>query len=72
MGYNDVFAPGQNDPETFGMAQAKALDWVYPPTNTLNDDAALLFEGFTNAHVNTCDNAVDRHLENGQASESPA
>ena len=65
MGYRDVYSAAQADPEKFWMEAAKAIDWVTPPTRALNDDNAPLYEWFTDAEVNTCWNAVDRHVEAG-------
>ncbi|WP_439154244.1 propionyl-CoA synthetase [Yoonia sp.] len=70
MGYADVYAAAQKDPEGFWMEQAKAIDWVTPPTHALDDSRAPLYEWFTDATVNTCYNAVDRHVENGRADQA--
>ena len=72
MGYADVYAAAQKDPEGFWMEQAKAIDWVTPPTKALNDSKAPLYEWFTDATVNTCYNAVDRHVDNGRADQTAA
>ncbi len=69
MGYADVYAAWQNDPEAFWMEQAKAIDWVTPPTKALDDSNAPLYRWFTDAQVNTCYNAVDRHVENGRGAQ---
>ncbi len=69
MGYADVYAAWQNDPEAFWMEQAKAIDWVTPPTKALDDSNAPLYRWFTDALVNTCYNAVDRHVENGRGAQ---
>ncbi|SMX23572.1 propionyl-CoA synthetase [Boseongicola aestuarii] len=65
MSYRDVYSSAQADPESFWMEAAQAIDWVTPPTRALNDDNAPLYEWFTEAEVNTCWNAVDRHVEAG-------
>ena len=65
MGYRDVYLAAQADPDAFWMEAAKAIDWVTPPSRALNADAAPLYEWFTEAQVNTCWNAVDRHVEAG-------
>ncbi|MBT8459464.1 MAG: propionyl-CoA synthetase [Boseongicola sp.] len=65
MGYRDVYSAAQADPEGFWMEAAQAIDWVTPPTRALNPDNAPLYEWFTDAEVNTCWNAVDRHVEAG-------
>ena len=62
MGYRDVYKSWQDDPEAFWMKAADAIDWYSPPTKALFDDKAPLYEWFRDAQVNTCYNAVDRHV----------
>lgn len=70
MGYAEVYSAWQNDPDGFWMEQSRAIDWVKPPSKALNDANAPLYEWFTDAEVNTCYNAVDRHVENGRADQA--
>ncbi|MCA0872415.1 propionate-CoA ligase PrpE [Seohaeicola saemankumensis] len=70
MGYNDVYESWKNDPETFWMQAAQAIDWVEPPSKALFDDNAPLYEWFADAKVNTCWNAVDRHVEAGRGHQT--
>ena len=70
MGYADVYGAWKNDPEGFWMDQAKSIDWVTPPTKALDDSNAPLYRWFTDAEVNTCYNAVDRHVENGRGDQA--
>ena len=49
--------------------QARGIDWVKAPTRALNDSKAPLYEWFTDAQVNTCWNAVDRHVEAGRGAQ---
>ena len=70
MGYSEVYKSWQDDPEAFWMDQANAIDWVKPPSRALNADNAPLYEWFTDAQVNACYNAVDRHVENGRADQT--
>ena len=65
MSYRDVYLAAQADPEAFWLEAAKAIDWDQPPTRALNADNAPLYEWFTDAMVNTCWNAVDRHVRAG-------
>ncbi|MCR9125508.1 MAG: propionate-CoA ligase PrpE [Rhodobacteraceae bacterium] len=65
MGYAEVYADWLADPERFWMEAARAIDWVKPPSRALEDSRAPLFEWFTDAQVNTCYNAVDRHVVAG-------
>ena len=49
---------------------AKAIDWVKEPTFALNAANDPLFEWYTDAKVNTCYNALDRHVQNGRADQT--
>ena len=70
MSYAKVYQQWQSDPEGFWMQQAQNIDWVTPPTKALDDSNAPLYRWFTDATVNTCYNAVDRHVENGRADQA--
>ena len=65
MAYKDVYEGWKADPEGFWMEQARAIDWVTPPSKALFADNAPLYEWYKDAQVNTCWNAVDRHVEAG-------
>ncbi len=70
MGYKDVYNAWKSDPEAFWLDAAKAIDWIKPPTRALDDTNAPLYEWFTDAEVNTCWNAVDRHVEAGHGNRT--
>ena len=70
MGYKDVYDAWKADPDAFWMEQSKAIDWVTPPTRALFDDNTPFYEWFKDAEVNTCYNAVDRHVENGRGDQA--
>jgi len=65
MSYAQIYQGWKDDPEGFWMQAAEAISWDKKPTRALNDDNAPLYEWFTDAQVNTCYNAVDRHVEAG-------
>jgi propionyl-CoA synthetase len=65
MGYEEVYASWKQDPEQFWMQAAEAIDWDRKPTRALFDDNAPLYEWFCDGRVNTCYNAVDRHVVAG-------
>ncbi len=69
MGYRDVYDGWKADPEAFWMQAATGIDWVTPPSRALNDSRAPLYEWFTDGMVNTCWNAVDRHVEAGRGNQ---
>ncbi|SDK73342.1 propionyl-CoA synthetase [Aliiruegeria lutimaris] len=66
MGYSDIYGAWKEDPEAFWMKAAEAVDWFQPPSKALFDDKAPMYEWFSDALVNTCYNAVDRHVEAGR------
>ncbi|MEM6467438.1 MAG: AMP-binding protein, partial [Pseudomonadota bacterium] len=65
MSYQEVFAQWQNDPEGFWMEAAKAVEWTKEPSAALDDSAAPFYRWFADGEMNTCYNAVDRHVEAG-------
>lgn len=65
MSYRDIYEGWKADPESFWMKAAEAIDWVKPPSRALWSDDAPLYEWFKDAQVNTCYNAVDRHVAAG-------
>ncbi|MEN8739730.1 MAG: propionate-CoA ligase PrpE, partial [Phaeobacter gallaeciensis] len=70
MSYQDVYASWKSDPEGFWMEAAKAIDWDQAPSRALSDLGGGLYEWFADGMVNTCYNAVDRHVENGRGEQT--
>ena len=69
MGYKEIYNGWKNDPESFWMTAADAIDWVKKPSKALFSDRAPLYEWFCDSEVNTCYNAIDRHVLNGRANQ---
>ena len=69
MGYREIYAAWQADPEGFWMQAAEAIGWVRAPSKALNDDMAPIYEWFADGMVNTCWNAVDRHVLAGRGDQ---
>ncbi|WP_120500280.1 propionyl-CoA synthetase [Roseovarius sp. EL26] len=69
MVYKDVYEGWKRDPEAFWMTAAEAIDWDQKPSKALFGDNAPLYEWFCDGKVNTCYNAVDRHVENGRGEQ---
>jgi propionyl-CoA synthetase len=55
-----------SDPEAFWAEVAAMIDWVTPPQRILDGDSAPLYRWFPDAELNTCANALDRHVEVGR------
>ncbi len=65
MGYRDTYDRWKADPEAYWLEQAEAIDWDIAPTRALFDRGDHIYEWFADASVNTCYNAVDRHVDQG-------
>lgn len=70
MAYQDVYDRWKRDPEAFWMEAAQAIDWDRPPSRALFDKGDNLYEWFADARVNTCWNAVDRHVAAGRGEQT--
>ncbi len=69
MHYREIYAAWQADPEQFWMQAAEAIDWVQKPSKALFDDQAPIYEWFADGLVNSCWNAVDRHVLAGRGDQ---
>ncbi|MEU1956028.1 propionyl-CoA synthetase [Nocardia rhamnosiphila] len=63
--YRAAYQASRDDPETFWLEQARLVDWVEPPTRALDATTPPFFRWFPDATLNTCFNAVDRHVSAG-------
>lgn len=70
MSYQELYQGWKNDPEGFWMQAAEAISWDQSPSKALFDDNAPYYEWFADAQVNTCYNAVDRHVEAGRGQQT--
>jgi len=50
------------DPDAFWAEQARDIDWVKPWERVLDDSNPPFFRWFKGAELNTCYNALDRHV----------
>ena len=69
MGYRAEYDSWKADPEAWWMRAADAIDWISPPTKALFDRGDHIYEWFADAQVNTCWNAVDRHVVAGRGDQ---
>jgi len=53
------------DPEEFWLAAAKAVDWHTWPTGALEHPEPDVWRWFPDGELNTCHNALDRHVAAG-------
>src|ERR671936_786512 len=69
MSYDETFRRWQRDPEGFWRELAGAIDWERAPDRILDDSRAPLYAWFADGVLNTCHNALDRHVEGGRADQ---
>jgi len=63
--YHDVYRRSLTDPEGFWLDAARAIDWDQPPSRALDATNPPLYRWFDDGVLNTCHNALDRHVEAG-------
>ncbi|MGP3926821.1 propionyl-CoA synthetase [Streptomyces sp. 8N616] len=63
--YAAAYHRSLEDPEHFWLEAAGVIDWDVPPTTALDGSRAPLYRWFPDARLNTCHNAVDRHVDAG-------
>ena len=69
-GYRELFEASINDPERFWADAATAVTWTKPPQRILDDDNPPFYRWFPDAELNTCANALDRHVEAGRGDQA--
>src|SRR3546814_15087419 len=57
------------DPEVFWAAAAAEIDWTRKWDRVLDDSDAPFHRWFAGGALNTCYNAVDRHVERGRGAQ---
>jgi propionyl-CoA synthetase len=70
MSYRDAYQQSLTEPDTFWAEAAKAINWIHRPRTVLDDSAAPLYRWFTGASLNTCFNALDRHVADGRGEQA--
>ena len=64
--FRAVVERSRADPEGFWLGAADAIDWDVAPTRAVDDRAAPLYRWFPDGALNTCFNALDRHVAAGR------
>jgi propionyl-CoA synthetase len=64
--YLDAHSRSLTDPDAFWLAASAAIDWEKPPVKALDASNAPFYRWFPGATMNTCFNALDRHVDSGR------
>jgi propionyl-CoA synthetase len=63
--YQSIYNHSLDHPSEFWGEAAKQLVWYQPADRVLNADTPPFYRWFSGAQINTCYNAVDRHVDEG-------
>src|ERR1700730_3322460 len=67
--YHQVHARSLADPHGFWGGAAAEIDWIEPAKKIFDPSMGLYGRWFAGAVVNTCYNALDRHVAGGRADQ---
>ena len=67
--YEAVFQKSIEEPEGFWAEAAEGIDWHKKWDTVLDRSNPPLYRWFRGGELNTCYNAVDRHVENGRGDQ---
>ena len=69
-GYDRTFGQWREDPEGFWRAASMAIDWDRPPDAILDRSVTPSPAWFPGGELNTCFNALDRHVRDGRGEQT--
>ena len=68
--YAEQFKRSIDDPNGFWGDAARDITWTRPYDKVLDDSNKPFYRWFTGGEMNTCYNALDRHVEGGRADQA--
>ncbi len=69
-GYEAVHSRSLENPEEFWSEAAQQIHWYKPWDKVLDDSNQPFYRWFTGGVLNTCYNALDRHVDSGRAEQT--
>ena len=69
MGYQEEYQRAADHPATFWLEQSGLIDWVSKPAVGFAADEHGVERWFPDGELNTCFNAVDRHVASGRGEQ---
>src|SRR5438445_5631309 len=67
--FDEMYRRSLADPEDFWAEAAARIDWDKPWEEMLDGSEAPFYRWFRGGRLNTCHNALDRHVERGRADQ---
>jgi propionyl-CoA synthetase len=68
--YRETYDASTQDPNAFWLAAADAIDWIRKPIKALDERTAPVYRWYPEAELNTCYNAIDRHVLAGRGDQT--
>ncbi|HYA50462.1 MAG TPA: propionyl-CoA synthetase [Streptosporangiaceae bacterium] len=68
--YAEAFQQSITDPDTFWGAAASGIDWYRQPRMVLDKSNPPFYHWFADGVMNTCFNALDRHVRDGRGGQA--
>jgi propionyl-CoA synthetase len=68
--FDETYRRSLTDPDAFWAEAAAAIDWDEPWDRVLDDSRAPFYRWFAGGRMNSCHNALDRHVDNGRADQT--
>jgi propionyl-CoA synthetase len=68
--YAAAYEQSISDPTAFWGEAANAIEWSTPPTTVLDDSNPPFYRWFEGGRLNTCFNALDRHVRDGRGDQT--
>ena len=68
--YAAAYRESLENPDAFWGRAARAIDWITPPPRVLDDGQPPFYRWFTGGTLNTCFNALDRHVAAGRGAQA--
>ncbi len=68
--YAEEFRRSVTDPDSFWGEAARAIDWYREPSVILDSSNPPFYRWFSDGELNTCFNALDRHVRDGRGDQA--
>ena len=69
-GYDATYAAWRQNPSAWWAQAARGIDWITPPSASFDPAAGVYGHWFPGSVLNTCHNAVDRHVAAGRGDQA--
>ncbi|MCG6863312.1 MAG: propionyl-CoA synthetase [Chromatiaceae bacterium] len=70
VSYDEVYSRSLSDPDGFWGEAARSIHWEKPWDRVLDDSNPPFYRWFSGGELNTCYNALDRHVAEGRGDQA--